>query len=205
MISVVTLLWQANAKSRDFSRCYDDSWARKLFDGFARHLTRPFAKVLLTDRPRDLPSDIEQIVQPDLGRGGYGDCIRAYGLDRPMILTGLDTVVTGNCDALADHCLTATRQALPRDPYNRGQACNGVALVPAGQRALADRHRGENDMDWVRRFPHAFIDDLFPGFVKSFKGDVKAGGLGDARIVYFHGQEKPHQLAGHPLIVEHWR
>lgn len=49
-------------------------------------------------------------------------------------------------------------------------------------------------MDWLRRQPHAVIDDLFPGQVVSYKGHVMQHGLGDARIVYFHGFEKPHEL-----------
>lgn len=205
MISIVTLLWQGKAKVQPFSRMYDEAWVTRLFDGFARNLTVPFEKVLFTDRPRDLAPDIKQIVQPDLGDGGYGDCIRAYGLGRPMILAGLDTVVTGNCDDLARYCLEARIQALPRDPYRPHIACNGVALVPAGLSAIATKHRGENDMEWVRRFPHAFIDDLFPGLVQSFKGTVKKAGLGDSRIVYFHGREKPHELPGISWIAEHWR
>lgn len=204
MLSVVTLLWQANVKSQSFSRMYDASWARKLFDGFERNLSVPFRKVLFTDQRRDVGADIDQIVLPDLGLRGYGDCIRAYSLGTPMILAGLDTVVTGNCDALAEYCLTARRQALPRDPYRPDIACNGVALVPAGLGAIAEKHRGENDMEWVRRFSHAFIDDLFPGQVQSFKGTVKRSGLGDTRIVYFHGREKPHELPKVGWIRKHW-
>lgn len=205
MLAVVSLLWQDKGKVKPFSRMYDGTWAVKLFAGFARNLTVPFEKVLLTDRPRDLPADIRQVVQPDLGLGGYGDCIRAYGLGRPMILAGLDTVVTGNCDDLAKYCLTAKVQALPRDPYRPHIACNGVALVPAGWSAIASKHRGENDMEWVRRFPHVFIDDLLPGQLQSFKGSVKRKGLGDTRIVYFHGLEKPHELPHVGWIREHWR
>ena len=70
---------------------------------------------------------------------------------------------------------------------------------------VATEHRGENDMEWMRQHPHHFIDDLFPGQVQSFKGAVRDQGLGDTRLCYFHGQEKPHQLpAGHP-VLQHWR
>jgi hypothetical protein len=60
-------------------------------------------------------------------------------------------------------------------------------------------------MEWVRRFPHAYLDDDFPGQVVSYKGHVEKKGIGDARIVYFHGERKPHQLPDHPLVREHWR
>lgn len=134
----------------------------------------------------------------------YADCIEPYGMNVPMILVGLDTVITGPINHLAEYCLTADRIALPRDPNRPEICCNGVALVPAGQKAVFDEWSGENDMAWLRARHHAFIDDLFPGQVVSYKGHVKKNGLGDARIVYFHGQEKPHELTDQPWIREHW-
>lgn len=205
MLVVATLLWDANHTSFKFSRCYDESWALKLFNGFERNLSEPFRKVLYTDRERLLPEDIEQFIVPGLGSGGYGDCIKPYELGEPMILCGLDTVVTGNCDHLAAYCLNGSVIGLPRDPYRLEQACNGVALVPAGMKHIATNHRGENDMEWMRAHPHAFLDDLFPGQIHSFKGHVRQHGLGDVRICYFHGEEKPHQLPHVGWIQEHWR
>lgn len=204
VLTVATLLWDANPTSFAFSRQYTEAWVERLYRGFARNLTRPFRFVCFTERPRTFAEPIHQLVAlPE--RPNYGDCILPYVLGDPMILVGLDTIVCGNIDHLADHCLAADKIALPRDPYNLGQACNGVALVPAGMERIASEHRGENDMAWLRTFPHDFTDDLFPGQIQSFKGAVRNRGIGDSRIVYFHGQEKPHQLPDHPLIAEHWR
>jgi hypothetical protein len=100
--------------------------------------------------------------------------------------------------------MTAKRFAVPRDPYHPHQVCNGVALVPEGHADIGLQWSGENDMIWVRKFGPAVIDDLFPGHVCSYKGHVKEAGIGDARIVYFHGHEKPHQLAGTDWIERHW-
>jgi hypothetical protein len=122
-----------------------------------------------------------------------------------MILVGLDTIVTGPVDHLADYCLQADTIALPRDPYMPARACNGVALIPEGQQHVWRNHRGENDMEWLRAQDHVFIDDLFPGQVQSFKGRVRDHGLEDTRICYFHGEQKPHQLPDVPWIAEHWR
>ncbi|MBN7777774.1 hypothetical protein JYP49_14330 [Nitratireductor aquimarinus] len=203
MLTVCTLLWDANRQSRDFSRMYDEEWVHKLYRGFCRNLTVPFRFVCFTDRPRIFDPGIEQ--DAILARcPDYGACIEAYRTEGPMILAGLDTVAVGNIDHLAAWCETAKVQALPRDPYRPHIACNGVALVPKGWTRIAKEHRGENDMEWVRKFPHVFIDDLFPGQVVSFKGHVKKRGLARARIVYFHGQEKPHQLPGVDWIKEHW-
>ncbi|MDX3971159.1 MAG: hypothetical protein QHD01_31825 [Bradyrhizobium sp.] len=207
MLHVATCLWQPNDASREFSRCYDESWVDKLYRGVARNLSYPFRFVLFTDEPRaGLPYSIEQMplkTRPIT----YGSFTEPYQLGKPMILMGLDTVITGNIDHLAEYCLLAGVIALPRDPYSPQRACNGVALVPPGQQAVYETWRGENDMDWIRRQPHAFIDDLFPGHVVSFKGHVRDRGLGDARIVYFHGHDKPHEIVGAHAewVREHWQ
>lgn len=203
MITIATLLWQANRSSKSFSSMYDEAWVEKLYRGFARNLTQPFRFVCYVDRPRVFKEPIGQRLIAS-ATPGYLDCIQPYELDVPMILVGLDTVVSGNVDHLADYCLSGETFALPRDPYARHQACNGVALVPAGMGMVASIPKAADDMAHVRQFEHVFIDDLFPGQVQSFKGAVRDQGLGDTRICYFHGREKPHELsAGHP-VLRHW-
>jgi hypothetical protein len=205
MLKVVTLLWEANERSYSFSTAYNESWVCKLYDGFARHLTRPYQFVLFTDRRRDFGSrNVLQILIESVPPS-YGCCIEPYRLNDPMILVGLDTIVTGNINHLADYCLTSTMLALPTDPFHPVTVCNGVALVPSGCRDVYERWRGENDMEWMRRQRFKVIDALFPGHVVSFKGDAKGYGLRDARIVYFHGAEKPHELPEVEWIGRHWR
>lgn len=204
MITVAACLWEPNDKSLPFSRMYDESWVVKLHGGFARNLTVPFRFVLFTDRPRDLPAEIVQ-ERLRTEKPNYGALIEPFRFGTKMIVCGLDTVVTGSIDHLAAYCDRADKVALPRDPYAPHRACNGVALVPDGQQFIYRNWRGENDMEWLRQQPHVFIDDLFPGQVVSFKGHVRQCGLGDARIVYFHGQEKPHQLSGVDWIEKHWK
>lgn len=181
---------------------YDERWVTRLYDGFKRNLNMPWRFVLFTDRVRDLPNVIRQEAIASR-KPSYADCIEPYRLNVPMILVGLDTVITGPVNHLAQYCIESETIGLPRDPYHLERACNGVALVPAGNRVVFDDWRGENDMEWLRSRPHRFTDDLFPGQIVSYKGHVKKHGLGDARIVYFHGQEKPHQL-NEPWIREHW-
>lgn len=206
MLAVACCLWDANARSQEFSRCFDENWVEKLYRGFARNLSRPFRFVLFTDRPRRLQDAIEQeplqTAEPD-----YGCCIEPFRLDTPMIFCGLDTIIVGNIDHFADYCLGEGRVAMPRDPYKPERAINGVVLSPAGQRRVFDDWRGENDMEWMRRQPHVFIDDLWPGQVLSLKAhDVRRKGLQGARIVYFHGRPKPHELAKEfAWVREHWR
>lgn len=204
MITIATLFWQANAQSKSFSSMYDETWVEKLYRGFARNLTQPFQFVCYVDRPRSFAEPIGQR-QITSARPSYIDCIQPYEMGVPMILVGLDTVVTGNVDQLAAYCLDNMPFALPRDPYAPQRACNGVALVPGGMGHVAAAPKRADDMEQVRAEPHVFIDDVFPGQVQSFKGAVRDRGLGDTRICYFHGREKPHELpATHP-VLEHWR
>lgn len=202
-VTVASVLWDANEQSEDFSCCYTDEWAIKFFSGFRRNLTVQNRHVLFTDRKRDLPAWIEQIVQPDLGVNSYGDCVRPFSLNQPMIFAGLDTVVVGNCDKFARYCLETDRIALPRHPYEP-LAINGVVFCPAGQRRIFDEWRGENDMEWMRRWPHASIDDLWPGRVRSYKAHIRGKGVGKSRIIYFHGNPKMQDVLHEPFVRQHW-
>lgn len=203
MLNVVSLLWDHNDQSQWFSRCYDEIWAVRLRDGFRRHLSIPHRFILFVDHRRDLPKDIIQVLLTT-AKPNWHHCIEPFRLGEPMILCGLDTVVTGDCDHLGHYCLRGATILLPRDPYHPERACNGVCLVPVGFQSVWENWNGENDMEWMRKQPHSFIDDTYPGRVQSYKGHVKEKGLGNTRIVYFHGDEKPHQLTDVPWIQEHW-
>lgn len=205
MLIVASCLWDPNSRTQDFSRGYDESWVDKLYRGFKRNLSEPFRFVLFTDRKRSFEEPVEQELlarnPPD-----YGCMIEPFRLDEPMILVGLDTIVVGNIDHMARYCLGASLIALPRDPYQPTRSINGVALVPRGHAGVATEWRGENDMEWLRRFPWEPIDDLWPGQVVSLKAHrVRDVGLQDARIVYFHGRPKPPALGHLPWVRENWK
>ena len=63
------------------------------------------------------------------------------------------------------------------------------------------------DMEWLQVNPHAAIDERFPGQVISYRVHIheRGGDLGDARIVYFHGDMKPHEIPHAPVVRAHWR
>lgn len=203
MITIATLLWQPNVTSFPFSRAYDQSWVEKLYRGFARNLTQPFEFVVFTDRQRSFDEPINQMTLTD-NPPSYGSCIEPFRLGIPMIIVGLDTIVCGNVDHLAEYCMTADKIALPRDPYHPHIACNGVALVPAGNEDVWPGTAPENDMAHVRTTEHVYIDDLFPLQVISYKAHWRGQDRPNARIVYFHGGSKPHQLPDEPLVQKHW-
>lgn len=204
MITIATLLWDANAHSLIFSRHYHENDVEKLYRGFARNLTVPFRFVCFSERSR---SYCEPIQQERLGAAvpDYGSCIEPYRLDEPMILVGLDTIVVGNCDHLAAYAIGADKPAVPRDPFHAPKVCNGVALVPQGNARIWTEFPGGNDMEWIRKQDFAVIDEIFPDQVVSYKGAVRKSGLTeDTRIVYFHGRQKPHELGHVGWIARHW-
>lgn len=224
MITIATLLWDANSNSESFSRCYDESWVDKLYRGFARNLTMPFQFVCFTDRTRTFG---EPIAQERLSSPAklptYASCIEPFRLGVPMILVGLDTVIMRNIDHLAHWCLDQRNAgdhlfAVPRDPFAIYQSCNGVCLVPAGLEDIYRKHNGENDMEWLHSRSHVFIDDIFPGSVVSYKGHVlgqtptamyglppEPKGFAGVDICYLHGNPKQHQLGDVPEIMENWK
>lgn len=207
MISICTQFWNSNPKSYDFSTMYDESWVEKLYRGCQRNLSEPFRFLVWSEKHRTYAhAQIEHRLLDD-PEPGYASCIQLYELNEPQIIMGLDTVITGNIDHLAAYALTSPKLALPRDPNSPYMACNGVCLVPAGHSHIWTRHDGSNDMIWMRRQPHDYIDDLFPGHVRSWKGGVLPGvretGLLDTRICYFHGHEKMHEISERWLL-DHW-
>jgi hypothetical protein len=203
---VATCLWKANDKSQSFSRGYNEEWVEKLYRGFRRNLTVAFEFVVFVDLFRRFSEPAIRQTNLATEKPDYGCFIEPYRLDLPMILVGLDTIIVRNIDHLAEYCLTGEKVALPRDPYKPERSINGVALVPAGQRYIFDQWRGENDMEWLRKFPWQPIDDLWPGEVLSLKfHDVRRKGLQDARIVYFHGNPKPNEMLANDWVRENWR
>lgn len=205
MLIVASCLWQANEKSESFSRCYSEEWVEKLYRGFKRNLTEPFRFVLFTDRMREFSEPIEQL-KLITKKPSYGCFIEPFRLDSPMILVGLDTIIVGNVDHFARYCKEGENVALPRDPYQPDRSINGVALIPRGNKRIFDWWRGENDMEWLRKFPWEPIDDLFPGQVLSLKAhDVRRKGLQGAKIVYMHGNPKPNELTKLHWVQENWR
>lgn len=203
MITVTTCFWRANKHTAPASRGYEPFWVDRLAAGFARNLTIPHRFIVFTDRTYRFAEGVEQQLlstdEPD-----WSCMIEPFQLDEPSIIVGLDTVVTGNTDEMARYCLEAGRIALPRSP-GKDYACNGVALVPAGHRSIYANWSGENDMEWLRTQPHDFIDDLFPGQVASYKCAVRPNGLGDTRIVYFHGRPKMSDALHERWVRDHWR
>lgn len=206
MLHIATCLWDANRNSQSFSRCYDESWAEKLYRGFKRNLLwTEFKFVVFTDRDRTFNEPIEQRrltrLPPD-----YGSLIEPFVLNEDTIVVGLDTIIVGDIEHMLTYFNSSDKIALPRDPYRPERSINPIVFVPAGNRRIFDEWRGENDMEWLRKQDCIFTDDLFPEQIVSLKFHrIRDVGLGRARIVYFHGNPKPPELMHLDWVKNHWR
>lgn len=208
MLNVACCLWDANEHSRHFSRGYDESWANKLYAGFQKHLTRPFRFVVFTDRERQFAPGIEQ-ERLWMNPPHYGACTEPFRTDEPTIFCGLDTIVVGNIDHLADYALTAAKPAIPRDPYagvSRWARTNAVVIAPKGCKAMLwDGYANENDMDWINTKDTDLLDERFPNEVVSYKGRIQYCGLeAETRMVFFHGAAKPSDLPHVGWVHRNW-
>lgn len=189
---------------------YTEEWVEKLYRGFKRNSTIPFEFICFTDRERDFK---EPITQERLDTPiDYSALLQPLKLDRPTIICGLDTMIVGNVDHLMLYTLNNGLHAFPRDPFFPHTICNGVVLAPKHNLQLwqlwekkqKHYHNYSRDMDFLRSLKaRVVMDDLWPGDVVSYKGHVKDYGLDGVKIVYFHGEQKPHEI-NEPWIEENW-
>lgn len=204
MLQVATCLWDKNQHSLPFSQAYDESWVEKLYRGFRRNLKCPFRFVVFTDRIRSYREPIEQELLkakiPD-----YGCMIEPFRLDEPSIICGLDTLILEPIDHMARYCLKGTKIAIPAHPSKPHVTINPIVFVPKGHRHVFDNWRGENDMEWLRGQDHIKSDTMWPGQIRSFKlHDVRRRGVQGARIIYFHGAPKMHEIDNQRWLTENW-
>jgi hypothetical protein len=208
MLTVACCLWDPNERSQDFSKCYDESWVEKLYRGFARNLTIPFRFVCFTDRERSFDGPVEQ-QRLATKVPHYGCLIEPFRLNEPTMICGLDMVVVRNIDQFAAYCLDADKPALVGHPTNKAKwgFINPIVFTPQGFGWLYDEWNGENDMDYLRRRPFNDAQDLWPGQLLSLKlNKVVLGSTPppEARIIYMHGRQKPHELGNCGWIKQHW-
>jgi len=220
MISFVCVLFDGRDDVPEWSRVYDESWVEKLYRGIARNLGGlDFELVCLVDRRRQFTEPVRQ-VQLAMVQPNWTALMEAFrpelGIERGFLL-GLDTVIVGS---LAQIVLYAGDFALISDPYRPLQLCNGVTAFSASGAARVWRawesrgskrfdlgHRNNpSEMVFMREtFPDAErLDELYPGQIVSYKCHVQEHGLGNARIVYLHGEPKQQQLTD-AFVKEHWR
>ena len=203
MITVATVLYKATSQTPPWSRCYSEAWVDRLYRGVARNYQNEFKFVCLTDKHYEFSEDIQ--IQPLQHTRWATACLQLHAVkaDR-LVLMGLDTIIVGDLTELFAY---RGALAIPRDPYRPQNPCNAVVLSTTRE-DIAESN-ATSDMNALELFEHEYLDDLFPGQVLSYKAHVRDGN-GDAlpegvRIIYFHGEPKPHLLTDRKWIQENWK
>jgi hypothetical protein len=210
LVTVACVLFDGDEGVPDYSRgIFTEEWVDRLYRGVARNTTRRFRMVCYTDRPRSFSEDV---IQRPI-KLGYRNCLSllepfADDLGR-VVFMGLDTIIVGNIDRLMDY---DGPFAMLQDPW-APRSCSGVMAYPytpeiwqafeaAHELHAATALLGEHpsDMVYLATQPHVLLDDCG---IYSYKAHCRGGVPADARIVYFHGREKPHELS-HDWIAQHW-
>jgi hypothetical protein len=161
--------------------------------------------VCFTDREYEFSEPIEQerlVADPP----DYGCMIEPFRLNEPTIIVGLDTLILEPIDHMARYCLEGDGIALPAHPSRPGVTINPIVFVPRGHRRVYDEHRGENDMEWLKWQPHIKTDSMWPNQIRSYKlHDLAKRDIHEARVVYFHGNPKMHDLGHVQWVRANWR
>lgn len=221
VVTVCAVLYQGKDVPAHSLGIFSPEWADRLYRGIARHTTRPFRFVLFVDR------DDYEFAEPIETRPlclPYRNMISLLEPFREnfgrVVFMGLDTIITGNIDPLMDY---RGPLAMLRDPYVPSRMCSGVMAFPwspkvwgkildwdaCGWLAKPSDAPGfggcPSDMTILNTLNVAALDDHVDGIV-SYKAHVCDGmvPIEKTRIVYFHGDKKPHQLTALPWVAREW-
>lgn len=121
----------------------------------------------------------------------------------PKLYLDLDVVITGSIDDYADRGELTIIRDWWGGRFNSSVMWieNRPDIYEKFRVADIDRWPG-GDQDWI----HACAPEAatFDDGIRSYKAHVRDRGLGNARIVVFHGKPKPDEV-DEPWIAQHWR
>ena len=214
-VTIACVLYQGEDVPAHSLGIFTPEWVDRLYRGIKRNTSREFRFVCFVDRDYEFTEPVESkkltlpyrnmfsLLEPfreDMGR---------------VVFMGLDTIITGNIDALLDY---DGPFAMLTDPYYPERPCSGVMCFPYMPEIWADveanhaKHAQDatmfgfpSDMIYLAKHKSERIDHYVDG-IYSYKAHIKPNPelLEKARIVYFHGKEKPHELAGLEWVERHW-
>jgi len=115
---------------------------------------------------------------------------------RPLIYLDLDSVVLKPFNVRIPDRLTICREWISGDPKDI-RCQSSFMIIPKDTSEIWERfmkdqdtvmHHAGGDQWYLQRFPHDFVQDLYPGLVGSYKFGNKEYPVD--KIVTFHGQPK---------------
>lgn len=212
-----------------WSRVYTPAYADRFAESVRRH--SPDADVvIITDFPPDQFTAGQTVVPFTLPHRGWAALMEMFrpelvGEDA-AILCGLDTVFTGPLGDV-EAAVRAHGYIAPVDPFHGPAMTNAIVGITwchaapiwhrwveacRGGLPTDEQYRlfgAFSEMLWLRHNAPAlaFFDNLQGDAVVSYKAAIAPGEpSADTRIVYFHGQPKPHDLAAQrvPWVLKNW-
>lgn len=233
MLTVITALFDGNNFGIPHTTgVYDASWVDKLYRGFRRNSTVPFEIICLVDEEYNFQEPIRPVkfLEQNNTIAGWSILAEMY---RPDLTTdwrltvGLDTIIVDNIDCYLE---PDKDFAMVKDPIFPNEVCNALTWCsPNSAQIIWDVWT--NQQQWVydncrlppwntvsemvllrklfnqkRNVP--LLDNIHKGVYSYRCHLIKSPKLLDsARIVYFHGSPKPHELGAYPVdekLISHW-
>lgn len=198
-----------------------------LRDGIRRHVTVPNNFYCLTNLNGGYPNGTPKfnssgiVVRPlEHDLPGWWSKIELFRLPGPLLYFDLDTVLTGNIDALCEQVLELGDKVLMLRGFRRKDVASGIMGWSGDMSWVTDMFihalcmgdhfdetnclrkgatkrplKGDQDwlleLFWLKDIPGYFAQDVFPG-IYSYKNHLQGKDLpDDARIVCFHGRPRP--------------
>lgn len=214
MIVVSCVLFEGIDVKTNSAGVFTPEWVDRLYRGVRRHLTVPFRFVCYVDQEYDFQEPIESrpLVLPHRNMLSLLEVFRET--EHKTVFMGLDTIITGNIDFLAEF----DGFWMLDDPYF-DRPCSGVmvfdpqpdiwAEIEKQHQDIATRDLNEwgmaSDMAYLAHHHPRRLDGVAHG-VLSYKAHLMGApyNIKHTRIVYFHGEPKPHDLAGVSWVDEYW-
>lgn len=211
-VTIACVLYQGEDVPAHSLGIFSPEWVDRLYRGIKRNTTRPFNFVCFVDRDYEFKEPVQSI-KLKLPYRNMFSLLEPFSEDLGhVVFMGLDTIITGNIDSLMDY---RGPFAMLKDPWF-DRPCSGVMMFPYSPeiwKGFVEHHQQAakdatmfgfpSDMIYLQKVPHVLMDDTG---IYSYKAHIRDNPklLENAKIVYFHGKEKPHELAGLDWVKKHW-
>jgi len=170
-----------------------------------RHTTVPYDFTCYTDNPTGINVPHLPLLEPVMT--GWWNKLNFFKLKEHILFLDLDIIIINNIDSLF---MLNEDFAVLRCPSYRRHKFNTTIIffVPSKCRIqINDIHRHYSDQEYIQAHLKAkkvFIEDLR---IVSYKYNILQlrQDPTKAKIVYCHGEPKPHELTHLPWVQEHWR
>ena len=234
MIKIITCLFDGVVFGVPHStNIFDATWVDKLYRAIKRNTTKPFELICLVDKEYPIKEPVKQVkfIEQANVSVGWSLLVEMYRPDITSdrrVTIGLDTIIMDNIDDILE---IDSDIAMLADPCVPKEICNAITWCsPETAKFIWDVWT--NKREWVYENCKFITKDAVSEMVllrKLFDQDGEAlrvdnihegiysykvhiienpDLIENAKIIYFHGEPKPHELGAHPVdkkIIPHWK